>query len=106
MDKEAKNPDSEDGLHAIESIEKNFGDLTAVDRLSFDIKTQSCFGILGPNGAGKTTTLRMLLGQSPRSGGVLEIFGKDINIDLKSISIPTSISKSISIFRVFLRFKV
>jgi len=68
-----------------ESIEKHFGDLTAVDRLSFDIKTQSCFGILGPNGAGKTTTLRMLLGQSPRSGGVLEIFGKDINVDLKSI---------------------
>ena len=74
-----------------ESIEKHFGDLTAVDRLSFDIKTQSCFGILGPNGAGKTTTLRMLLGQSPRSGGVLEIFGKDINIDLKSIRQKTGI---------------
>ena len=74
-----------------ESIEKHFGDLTAVDRLSFDIKTQSCFGILGPNGAGKTTTLRMLLGQSPRSGGVLEIFGKDINVDLKSIRQKTGI---------------
>ena len=58
---------------------KRFDSITAVADLSFDISPRTCFGLLGPNGAGKTTTLRMLLGQSPRSGGVLEVFGQDIS---------------------------
>ena len=37
-----------------------------------------CFGLLGPNGAGKTTTLRMILGQSPLTGGNLEVLGMDV----------------------------
>ena len=74
-----------------EALEKRFGDHLAVDQLSFDIKAQSCFGILGPNGAGKTTTLRMLLGQSPRTAGVLEVFGKDIDIGRREMRQRTGI---------------
>jgi len=72
-------------------IRKAFGNMVAVADLSFDIQPRSCFGLLGPNGAGKTTTLRMLLGQSPRSGGVLEVFGQDIDEGRKTIRQRTGI---------------
>ena len=72
-------------------IRKEFDSITAVAGLSFDIQPRTCFGLLGPNGAGKTTTLRMLLGQSPRSGGVLEVLGQDINHGRKTIRQRTGI---------------
>lgn len=65
--------------------------MVAVADLSFDIQPRNCFGLLGPNGAGKTTTLRMLLGQSPRSGGVLEVFGQDIDEGRKAIRQRTGV---------------
>jgi len=43
-------------------LTKKFGDFTAVNNISFDVKEGEIFGLLGPNGAGKTTTLRMLSG--------------------------------------------
>ena len=44
----------------LRGLTKKFGDFTAVDGLSFEIKTGEFFGLLGPNGAGKTTTISML----------------------------------------------
>ncbi len=44
----------------LRGLTKKFGDFTAVDELSFEIKTGEFFGLLGPNGAGKTTTISML----------------------------------------------
>tara|TARA_Y100001934_G_C12344337_1_gene771950 strand:+ start:465 stop:1391 length:927 start_codon:yes stop_codon:yes gene_type:complete len=70
---------------------KRFDSKTAVSGLSFDIPPRTCFGLLGPNGAGKTTTLRMLLGQSPRSGGILDVFGQDINRGRREIRQRTGI---------------
>src|SRR5688500_15814004 len=55
-------------------LEKKYDGKTVVDRLDLSIPAGRCFGLLGPNGAGKTTTLRMLLGQSPMSGGSLHVF--------------------------------
>ena len=72
-------------------IRKDFDSTTAVADLSFDISPRICFGLLGPNGAGKTTTLRMLLGQSPRSGGILEVFGQDIGQARRQIRHRTGI---------------
>jgi ABC-2 type transport system ATP-binding protein len=55
-----------------ESLTKRFGNLTAVDGLSFALEPGTITGFLGPNGAGKTTTLRMLLGlAAPTSGSAL-----------------------------------
>ena len=52
-----------------EGVTKRFGDLVAVDRLSFTVEKGNVVGFLGPNGAGKTTTLRILLGLvAPTSG--------------------------------------
>jgi lipooligosaccharide transport system ATP-binding protein len=58
-----------------ESLRKSFGDLVAVDGISFHVVQGECFGILGPNGAGKTSTIRMIYGFSPMTGGILRVFG-------------------------------
>jgi ABC-2 type transport system ATP-binding protein len=59
-----------------ESLTKRFGDIVAVDDLSFALERGTITGFLGPNGAGKTTTLRMVVGLvAPTSGRVL-VFGR------------------------------
>ncbi len=73
------------------ALHKAYGELEAVSGLDLDIQRGCCFGLLGPNGAGKTTTLRMLLGQSPRTSGVLSIFGKSIDSNLREIRQRTGI---------------
>jgi ABC-2 type transport system ATP-binding protein len=58
------------------SLTKRFGDLLAVDDLSFSLQPGTVTGFLGPNGAGKTTTLRMLLGLATPTSGQARIFDK------------------------------
>jgi ABC-2 type transport system ATP-binding protein len=57
-------------------LTKRYGDTTAVDDLSFQIKPGQVTGFLGPNGAGKTTTMRMILGLDAPSGGEVTVNGK------------------------------
>jgi ABC-2 type transport system ATP-binding protein len=52
-----------------ENLTRKFGDITAVDNLTFHIKEGEVFGLLGPNGAGKTTTVRMLCCLIAKTGG-------------------------------------
>ncbi len=66
-------------------LTKRYGDLTAVDGISFAVERGTCFGILGPNGAGKTTTIRMAYGFSPVTSGELRVFGLDVTRDLAAI---------------------
>lgn len=61
----------------VEGLEKFYGDLKAVDGLSFEVNQGMIFGMLGPNGAGKTTTIETLIGLTNRSGGNIEILGLD-----------------------------
>lgn len=44
------------------NLTKRYGNIIAVDHISFDVKQAEIFGFLGPNGAGKTTTIRILTG--------------------------------------------
>jgi ABC-2 type transport system ATP-binding protein len=60
----------------VENLSRKFGELTAVDGLSFSIRRGEIFGFLGPNGAGKTTTLRMMCGLLRPHGGTIEIAGQ------------------------------
>jgi len=60
------------------NLSKKFGDLTAVDHISFSVDSGEIFGFLGPNGAGKTTTIRMLTGQILPSSGQGTVAGFDI----------------------------
>lgn len=60
----------------IRNLTKRFGDLTAVDDLTFDVQAGKVTGFLGPNGAGKTTTLRSLLGLVHQTSGTATINGR------------------------------
>ena len=59
-------------------LTKRFGELIAVDDLSFELEPGSVTGFLGPNGAGKTTTLRMLLGLAEPTAGRALVFGRPL----------------------------
>ncbi|AFR28086.1 ABC transporter ATP-binding protein [Arthrobacter sp. Rue61a] len=59
------------------NLTKAYGDLTAVDNISFDVPAGESFGLLGPNGAGKSTTMKMIGGVSQRTSGTLNIMGLD-----------------------------
>jgi ABC-2 type transport system ATP-binding protein len=63
----------------VERLTKRFGDFTAVDRISFEVKPGEIFGFLGANGAGKSTTIRMLCGLLSSSEGTARVGGFDIN---------------------------
>jgi len=65
----------------VDGLTRRFGDLIAVDHLSFDVKEGEIFGMLGPNGAGKTTTIRMLACLISPSEGSAIIEGHDIVSD-------------------------
>ena len=67
------------------NLTKIFGDLIAVDNISFKVYPGECFGMLGPNGAGKTSTIRMIYGLSPMTSGALEVFGLDITKNTRAI---------------------
>lgn len=58
------------------NLTKRFGDFTAVDGVSFDIRENKIYGLLGRNGAGKTTVMQMLTAQSRQSSGDIKIFGR------------------------------
>ena len=61
------------------SITKRFGEIVAVDGVSFEVRRGETYGLLGPNGAGKTTTMRMVSGLSPLTGGDLTVAGIDVS---------------------------
>jgi ABC-2 type transport system ATP-binding protein len=61
----------------VQHLVKQFGDFTAVDDVSFDVRRGEIFAFLGPNGAGKTTTIRMLTTLLQPTSGTLELDGLD-----------------------------
>ncbi len=67
------------------NLTKSYGELTAVDDISFEIAEGEAFGLLGPNGAGKTTTISMLIGLLKPDVGSIEIgkFGSPHSADVR-----------------------
>jgi ABC-2 type transport system ATP-binding protein len=63
----------------VETLSKRFGEVTAVDELSFTVERGQVYGLLGPNGAGKTTALRVLMGLERPSGGSARLFGTTVS---------------------------
>lgn len=68
-----------------EGLTRTFGDFTAVDRITFDVKRGEIFGFLGANGAGKTTAMKMLTGLLSPTGGTGRVAGKDIYTEAEQI---------------------
>ncbi len=62
----------------VHNLTKRFGDVVAVDQLSFSVKKGTAFGFLGPNGAGKTTAIKMLVGLIRPDSGTARVAGHDL----------------------------
>ena len=63
---------------SVKNVSKKFGDITAVDGVSFDVMPGEIFAFLGPNGAGKSTTIKMLTTLLKPTGGELHLAGHDV----------------------------
>ena len=74
-----------------QNLIKRYGELTAVNDISFDIFEGECFGFLGPNGAGKTSTMKMLSCVSPLNSGELVVHGMDVRRDQRKIKLELGI---------------
>jgi len=69
----------------VDHLTKKFGDLVAVNDISFSVARGEIFGLLGPNGAGKTTLIRMMTTLTPPSSGTARIGGHDIVKDADGV---------------------
>ena len=69
----------------VTGLTRQFGDFTAVDRLSFDVRGGEIFGFLGANGAGKSTTIRMLCGLLKPTDGTAMVGGIDVGRDPEAV---------------------
>ncbi len=90
-----------DAVIKVQDFRKVYGDLVAVDGISFEVQRGEIFGLLGPNGAGKTSTLESLEGLRSTDGGSLRIMGVDparesrklrnlIGVQLQTSGLPDS----------------
>lgn len=70
---------------SVKNLSRNYGDLIAVDQVSFAIGKGEIVGLLGHNGAGKTTIMKMLCGYLEPTGGSIEIGGLDISTDRAAV---------------------
>ncbi len=64
-----------------ENLTKNFGSLTAVNKLSLKVQKNTIHGFLGPNGAGKTTTIKILVGLLKPTEGSVKVLGQEVHAD-------------------------
>src|SRR5688500_12787169 len=67
----------------VSNVTKRFGEFTAVENLSFEVRAGRVFGFLGPNGAGKTTTIRMIVGITAPDQGSIDLFGEKMSSRLQ-----------------------
>src|ERR1035437_8911699 len=59
----------------VEGLVKRFGELTAVNGITLELKSGECLGLLGPNGAGKSTLIRSIVGRVIPDAGTVTVFG-------------------------------
>ncbi len=69
----------------VQDLTKRYGDITAVDNISFDVESGTIFGLLGPNGAGKTTAVEMIEGLRKPDSGNIEIEGINTLTDIDKV---------------------
>lgn len=69
----------------VQDLRKSYGDLKAVDGISFGVSAGEVFGILGPNGAGKTTTVEILEGMRVPDSGIAVVNGIDVQKDPRAV---------------------
>src|SRR5688500_2517096 len=102
--------------HAVwcRDLRKTYGEVVAVDGLSFEVARGECFGLLGPNGAGKTTTIEILEGLLPLDGGEAALLGmtwrrheqqlrQRLGVQLQETQLPEklTVEETMQLFRSF-----
>ena len=73
----AASQNKQQSVISAQGLTKRYGDVAAVDGISFSVRAGESFGLLGPNGAGKSTTMKMIGGVTQRTSGSLNIMGLD-----------------------------
>ena len=69
----------------IQGLSKSFGEVKAIDSLSFKVKEGELFAFLGTNGAGKSTTINIICGQLKKDGGTITVNGEDLDKNIENI---------------------
>jgi ABC-2 type transport system ATP-binding protein len=69
----------------VQAVSKRFGDILAVDNLSFAVAQGEIFGLLGPNGAGKTTSINLITGMLSRDSGDIHVLGLDPQREVRQV---------------------
>jgi ABC-2 type transport system ATP-binding protein len=85
----------------VSELVKRYGDFTAVNGVSFEVKAGEVFGLLGPNGAGKTTTMEMIEGLRRPDGGYAKVAGFDTRTQLDRVKAVIGVQlQSTSLFEL------
>ncbi|KAA0109701.1 ABC transporter ATP-binding protein [Mycolicibacterium sp. P9-22] len=71
-------PESSDFAVAVTALSKHYGEIPAVDDISFQVRRGQTFAIVGESGSGKTTTARVLAGLAPATSGRVDVLGTDV----------------------------
>jgi ABC-2 type transport system ATP-binding protein len=92
----------------VSNLVKRFGQLTAVNDISFEIREGSCFGLLGPNGAGKTTTIEMMEGINTPDAGTIryqgEALGQQFRNEAGIMFQTTALQEFITVREIMVQF--
>jgi ABC-2 type transport system ATP-binding protein len=107
-------PDTGAAVISVQHLRKTYGDIVAVDDVSFEVQPGEIFGILGPNGAGKTTTVESLMGLRRPDSGRISVLGLDprtdrtafteaVGVQLQTSQLPEKIrvGEAIELYRSF-----
>ncbi|MYC36953.1 MAG: ABC transporter ATP-binding protein [Chloroflexi bacterium] len=89
----------------VEELVKRYGDVVAVDHLSFSVKRGEIFGLLGPNGAGKTTTLEIVEGLQQPDSGRVTVLGLDSATRSREIKDRTGVQLQASSYYEYLTLR-
>jgi len=103
----------------VEQLRKSYGDVVAVDGISFEVREGEIFGMVGPNGAGKSTTIESLQGLRVPDSGKISVLGLDptrqpyelhqhIGVQLQSAALPERLKvwETLDLFASFYRYSV
>ncbi|WP_048091340.1 ATP-binding cassette domain-containing protein [Geoglobus acetivorans] len=85
----------------VENVKKKFGELVALENISFEVFDRECLGIIGPNGAGKTTLFNVISGHMRPTEGRVFFDGKDITGKRPSELVKLGLVRTFQIIRAF-----
>ena len=89
----------------VEDLVKRYGDVVAVDHLSFSVERGEIFGLLGPNGAGKTTTLEIIEGLQRADMGKVSVLGLDVATQGRDVKTRTGVQLQASSYYEYLTLR-